>query len=189
MAFAKGARVTIVHGRTGKGVSGTVFWTGPNKYGSGERLGLRGDDGETYWSTDEDVEAATGAPPVLEAGPSFNKGDRVAFTQGGLECAGTVFWTGDSRNGPGQRIGIKDDANPDEAVWLDSRQARALTDEPLSASPAPRASATPSRASSEDDDGAVSIGAPISLDELPEPPPMDDGYADQWADEDDDAGW
>ena len=55
----KGTRVTIIGGRRGKGQSGSVFWTGKNKWGDGDRLGVRGDDGETYWVSDVDAEVET----------------------------------------------------------------------------------------------------------------------------------
>ena len=51
----KGTRVTIIGGRRGKGQSGSVFWTGKNKWGDGDRLGVSGDDGETYWVNDVDA--------------------------------------------------------------------------------------------------------------------------------------
>ncbi|MBT3220611.1 MAG: hypothetical protein HN348_16115, partial [Proteobacteria bacterium] len=71
----KGTRVRIVKGRNGIDQTGTVFWEGPNKFGSGTRLGIEGDNGQTYWIPTDNVEelgaaAATAAPeePVLERG-------------------------------------------------------------------------------------------------------------------------
>ena len=73
----KGTRVRIKSGRNGKGETGEIFWKGPNKWGEGERFGIRGDNGETYWVAEKDVEPHSGSAPEPEAGPSFAKGDRV----------------------------------------------------------------------------------------------------------------
>ena len=53
--YNKGARVKIIRGRSGVGVSGEIFWKGDSRYSDGERLGIRGDDGETYWIDDGDA--------------------------------------------------------------------------------------------------------------------------------------
>lgn len=175
----KGARVTIVRGRQGVGVSGEIFWKGPNKYGEGDRFGIRGDDGETYWISEEDVEPAAGPPPELEPGRAYEKGDRVAFSQGGRDGTGTVFWVGQSRHGPGQRLGVRDDApeGEDDAVWIDARLVRPLEEgEVVPSAPAAPAAPAPAADPAPDEDWA----APAGPDDLPEPPP-DDGYLDQWA--------
>ena len=124
----KGQRVRITGGRQGKDQTGTIFWKGPNKYGSGDRYGVRADDGETYWVSGDNVEATDAAAPPIDAGPTFAKGDRVAYKVRGEEGIGSVFWIGESRSGPGQRLGVRPDGS-DDAVWLDSRQARAATEE------------------------------------------------------------
>lgn len=179
----KGARVTITDGRQGKGVSGVIFWKGPNKWGEGERLGVRGDDGETYWVADADVEPATGAPPpVQDAGPTFAKGDRVRFKQGGREGTGSVFWTGESRQGPGQRLGIRDDDGEDP-VWIDARLAEALTDEPRSAMPP--GGRAPVHLGGDDEDAAPWVPS-LSEDELPPAAPWDDADVASFAADDDD---
>ncbi len=189
----KGTRVTITKGK-GTGVSGTIFWVGANKWGPGQRFGIRGDDGETYWAPEPDVEEAGGPAPEVEAGPTFAKGDRVGFKVGEREGTGTVFWTGDSRSGPGQRLGINDDSG-EEPVWLDSRFARALgADEPpMVESGVPGVGRDPAVAMPEYDGPAQEPPLPdseplASDDEAPPPVPYDDGYFDQLAatvDEDD----
>jgi hypothetical protein len=124
----KGDRVKITKG-PGKDTVGEIFWSGPNKWGGGERYGVRGDDGDTYWVNSADVEAASGPAPKVEAGREYAKGDRVAFKVRGREGTGSVFWIGDSRSGPGQRLGINDDDGED-AVWLDARFVQPLENEP-----------------------------------------------------------
>lgn len=165
----KGTRVTITGGGKGVGMHGIVFWKGPNKWGAGERLGVRADDGETYWVQDADVEEATGAPPPPE-GPRFEKGDRVAFEVGGRAGTGTVFWVGENRHGPGQRLGVRDDTPPadDDAVWLDARQAKPLSGEERT--PAP-----------DDEEEGVPPEYAVSLAELPPAPPLSDDEVETWA--------
>jgi hypothetical protein len=186
----KGTRVTITGGSSGRGVSGTVFWTGPNKYGEGERLGVRGDDGQTYWVSDDLVEPATAPPPKVDV-PRYEKGDRVSFEKGDGRGTGSVFWTGDNKYGPGQRLGVRDDApeGEDDAVWLDSRLVTRLDDD----APAPAARQRPPSAAGSappmPTDGPPepplpaddSWDAPAGADELPEGPPLDDPALDQWA--------
>lgn len=153
----KGQRVTIVKGRKGNGVSGTIFWIGDDKYNEGQkRLGVRGDDGETYWVSAANVEATDQPEPAPEA-PDYEKGDRVVFTQHGDEGFGEVFWVGPSKHGPGFRVGIK--LEGDEDLWLDSRQVRRLEEgEALPAvAPAP---------------ASVDPTAGVPLDG---PPPLEDG--------------
>ena len=166
--FQKGARVEIVDGRSGVGVSGEIFWKGESRYTDGERLGVRGDDGETYWVDDSEVQAATGEAPKQDAGPTFDKGDRVSFRDRGRDGTGTVFWIGQSRQGPGQRLGVRDDdaEGEDNAVWLDARLCKP------SDTPAPEGSERPARSSGR----STSSGA-----DIPPAPPMDDSMADSYA--------
>ena len=77
MKFDKGDRVQIKAGNTGAGVCGEVFWKGAKKWGSGDRLGVRGDDGQTYWIDEVAVEQATKQAPT-DPGVTFSKGDRVS---------------------------------------------------------------------------------------------------------------
>ena len=167
----KGARVTIISGK-GKDVSGEVFWKGENKWGPGERLGVRGDDGETYWVADSDVELAGGPAPVIEAGPTFDKGDRVSFTEGGEPGTGTVFWTGESKGGPGQRVGVRDDATED-AVWKDSRHCVLLEGD---ADPMPRRQDGPA-APMDGDVADIPWEDPLDVDDGPPAAPWDDADA------------
>ena len=124
----KGQRIKITSGDdTGK--MGTVFWTGEDRYRGGLRLGVRGDDGETYWINESDVEKTDAPEPPPPPSETFERDDRVRFRNRGEEGTGTVFWTGESRRG-GQRLGIRDDRDPDgEAIWLDARFAKALSPE------------------------------------------------------------
>lgn len=192
----KGARVRIVGGRQGKGQLGNIFWKGPDKFNGGERFGVKADDGETYWVSERDVEEATGAPPAKPAasggpsaspaaatGESFQKGDRVAFSAGGREQQGQVFWTGPSKSGGGQRLGIKPE-DGGETVWLDARFARpAGTAAPTGAHPdGPRPA--PGRF---DDDESPPWTPPLAADELPEAPPWDDDAIARFGAEDDEA--
>lgn len=169
----KGARVRITGGRNGVGVAGEIFWKGPNKWGKGDRFGIRGDDGETYWVSESDVEASEGPAPEPEPGPTFSKGDRVAFRAGGREGTGSVFWIGENKRGPGQRLGIRDDApeGEDDAVWIDARFARPLEGE----------SSAPGSPASWDDPAADEEIPPAAAYDMP---PVSDGPVrdDSWVD-------
>lgn len=119
----KGTRVVVIGGRKAKGVTGTVFWTGPDQYSDGLRVGVRGDDGETYWLRAEQVEALEADD---DAGPAanaeiFEKGDRVSWEAEGEALEGEVFWIGENKFGPGQRLGVRDAGG--EAHWLDAVRA------------------------------------------------------------------
>lgn len=190
----KGTRVKIIRGN-GKDQVGTVFWTGKDKYNGGLRLGVRGDDGETYWVSETDCETSDAEVPV---GETFDKGDRVRFRNRGTEGYGTVFWIGQSRNGPGQRLGIRDDADPEEAVWLDARFAELLAEGEGPPPPDPPArgrgrggsggGGRGGRSYSSDDEMPADYAAPVSSSEMPAPPPMDDSWIDQMAGQADEYG-
>lgn len=196
MTYDKGARVEIKPNNNGAGVCGEVFWKGEKKWGDGERLGVRGDDGETYWIDDDCVEATdkTTAPP--DPGNTYSKGDRVTFKSRGQEGRGTVFWIGDSRNGPGQRLGIKDDAGED-AVWLDARFAIPLSADDDNGPPPQSGGGSYGGGSygggnqSNDDDDDYN-GAPWTPSDdpskMPAPPPIDDSFADSYAASQEDDG-
>lgn len=173
----KGARVRITGGRQGKGKTGEIFWKGPNKWGEGERFGVRGDDGETYWVADRDVEVCSESAPEPEAGPTFAKGDRVRFQRRGVEGTGTVFWIGESKNGPGQRLGVRDDAadGEDDAVWIDARLCEVLDGD----GPPPRSA--PARLSQGSHDDEVPPAQSYEMPPLDDGPPLDDAYAESWA--------
>lgn len=134
----KGERVEITGGRDGVGQIGEIFWKGPNKFGPGDRYGVRADDGATYWVVEADIQRS-GAPAAVPAdtGETYAKGDRVRVTQRGVEHVGNVFWLGDSKAG-GQRLGIKPDTG-EEAIWIDARFVQRLEG---GAAPAPRAPAS-----------------------------------------------
>lgn len=116
----KGARVRITGGRKAVGTTGTVFWLGPNKWGEGERAGIEGDDGETYWITVQHLEPTDDAPPEVEVP---EKGDTVRFELEGVEVEGVVFWTGPAKSGRGTRLGVRDPSG--EAHWIDARKVLA----------------------------------------------------------------
>ncbi len=106
-------------------MTGTVFWEGENQWGEGTRLGIEGDDGETYWINSENVEILDAeqdeGPP---APPSLKRGDRVVWGSEDLPRSGEVFWVGESRTG-GQRVGIRDASDPEgEAIWRNASQVR-----------------------------------------------------------------
>lgn len=196
MKFNKGDRVQIEPGNKGEGVCGEVFWKGPKKWGEGERLGVRGDDGETYWIDDDCVSPSNKSAPVQEPGDTFSKGDRVSFKSRGRTGRGSVFWIGESRNGPGQRLGINDDDGED-AVWLDARFAEALSpDEDDQGSGGGYGGAGTgggyggAASGGSSDDADIPWTPPLDPGNIPTPPPMDDSMADTWAanQEDDDGG-
>ena len=201
----KGSRVRIKTGPQ-TGVMGSIFWTGKDKYRGGMRFGIRGDDGETHWVSESDVEPTDAPEPEIEQGETFDKGDRVEFKNRGNTGTGTVFWTGDSRQG-GQRLGVRDDADPDNAVWIDARFCTRTS------VPAPEGGGGGRRSRDSGSRGADSGGGDWGADEhfvdnsleaaqagmdvrVPEPPaelggpPIDDGYYDSLAssiDDDDDS--
>ena len=209
MKFNKGDRVQIKPGNNGEGVCGEVFWKGTKKWGDGERLGVRGDDGETYWIDDDCVSPSDKSAPVPEPGDTFSKGDRVSFKSRGRQGRGTVFWIGESRNGPGQRLGIDDDDGED-AVWLDARFAKALSpdddDRDAGGGYGGPASGGGSGGSASggsygggsyggagrSDEAEIPWTPPLDPGSLPAPPPMDDSMIDSCAasqDDEDGGAW
>lgn len=62
----KGTRVKIAKGKSGVGQRGVVFWSGPSKFGTGQRIGVRTDAGEKVWTTPQDV--------VVEGGSGHDSG-------------------------------------------------------------------------------------------------------------------
>ncbi len=128
----KGTRVRIVKGRKGKGQTGTMFWEGPNKWGEGTRIGIQGDDGETYWiNTDNVAELSKDDPDYVpdDPGADLSKGMRVRWEKDGDVGEGVVIWLGENKRGPGTRVGVKDDAL-DDAVFMDARFVTAIDDAP-----------------------------------------------------------
>lgn len=171
----KGTRVRIVKGRNGVNQAGTVFWEGPNKYGSGTRLGIEGDDGQTYWIATEYVEEIADAVAAVVEEPTLERGMRVQWQRGEETGTGEVFWLGTNKRGPGTRVGVRDDVTQD-AVWL---PASCCT--PSDASAAKENRPSPGRAPTRTDDDMPPM-APLpqdidaSSDELPPMAPLpDDG--------------
>ena len=159
----KGARVRVARGRKSQGVEGTVFWEGPNKYGEGTRLGIKDAGGETHWvsaehvdlldaAEGEDAEQAKAAP----AGPGpdaslLQKGARVGWDGG----AGTIFWVGQNKFGPGLRLGVTGD--DEQKHWLDAAEVQVLE-------------------AAEDGDVGVGDDSGGSGGSLPPPPEDDEGF-------------
>jgi len=56
----KGTQVRIVRGKA-RGQQGTVFWSGPSRYGPGLRLGITTADGTKVWAAADQVQPADGA--------------------------------------------------------------------------------------------------------------------------------
>jgi hypothetical protein len=79
-SIEKGSRVEIVGGRSGQGAKGEVFWVGPSQYGPGERYGVRGDDGETYWVDGRHVVPEGGQELEITAEGQPLKGKRLVLT-------------------------------------------------------------------------------------------------------------
>jgi hypothetical protein len=159
----KGTRVVVVGGRKAKGVTGTVFWTGPDQYGDGLRLGVRGDDGETHWLNAEHVDKldASDDPGPAEP-PDVDKGAWVSFQAGGETLEGEVFWIGENKFGPGLRLGVRD--ADDETHWLDAVQVKVINAPagPAGAAPPPEPGDAPPPPGPEDEP---------PLPDLEEPPP------------------
>ena len=170
MGFAKGDRVKVVGGRKSMGVTGVIFWIGDNKYGEGQRFGVRGDDGETHWVPEEHCEATQEVMEVPE-GPALEKGDRVQWSEDDRSFEGSVFWLGPNKFGPGTRVGVKDDDG--ETHWFDSRRLTRL-DEAIAPSPHPDGPAPEGPGFDGPDEGAGFGGGPASWEEAP---PVDDAWA------------
>lgn len=174
-SFSKGDRVRITGGRQGVGLTGEVFWKGPNKYGPGERLGVRGDDGQTYWTTDSDVEPSDSRLDPTP-GEQFDRGARVRFQRDGTMLRGEVFWTGQSRNGPGQRLGVRVEGE-EEPTWIDARFVKA-DDQP---SPAVSTPADDQPGDDQPADEMPSDWAPaLDMGDMPPAPPLDDALIDAY---------
>ena len=168
MAFTKGARVKVIGGRKSMGVTGTIFWIGDNKYGEGQRFGIRGDDGETHWVPEEHCEGTSETMEVPEA-PELSKGDEVTWMDGEMLLSGHVFWLGPNKYGSGTRAGVKDPQG--ETHWFDTRRLQRAEGASSQVAPAP-ASAPPDAGGSRFDQPAA-FGAPAWDDG----PPMDDAWA------------
>ncbi|MCA9570148.1 MAG: hypothetical protein KC656_20020 [Myxococcales bacterium] len=183
----KGDRVQITGGRQGRGKSGSIFWKGPNKFGPGDRFGVKGDDGATYWVLEADVRPASGDAPEAPPERTFEKGARVQLQHEGQQVTGHVFWTGQSKVG-GQRLGVR--TEPDEAtVWIDARYV-----EPAEGGAAPEARSGPQRdsapAPTHGDDDVADIPHDYGYGDAsmaPEPP-VDDDMA-SWASDEEDIPW
>ncbi len=121
----KGSRVRILKGK-GKEQEGTVFWTGANNYGPGIRLGVRNDEGDTFWVNEDQVEVIEGevadVSPAKPDGAALEKGGRVRWSQDG-GGTGVVFWVGESKGGS-LRVGIKTDEDG-ETVWMFADRVKA----------------------------------------------------------------
>jgi len=134
----KGTRVKVFQGRKAPiGTTGIIFWIGDNKYGEGKRIGLEGDNGETYWVPMDDVEATTEVNEVEASGPEPAKGSNVKWGREGEESFGTVFWFGAAKNGRGNRIGVNDQHG--ETHWFNAKQVTVVDELPAVDEPEPAA--------------------------------------------------
>jgi len=133
----KGTRVKVFKGRKAVGTTGVIFWIGDNKYGDGKRIGLEGDDGETYWLPMENVQETTEAAADEPTGPEPTKGSKVRWGSGDTEGFGTVFWFGAAKNGRGNRVGVNDAHG--ETHWFNAKQVTVIDalPEPTAAPAAP----------------------------------------------------
>jgi hypothetical protein len=159
-----------------------VFWVGEDRYRPDlKRIGLKGDDGQTYWLSAENVEKTDAKEPEYEPSEMPQRGDRVRYRLGEDEGVGEVFWTGESKRGPGWRVGVKD--GDGEAVWLDARQVIGIETgeaQQAPARPAPEGAPIAFEEAPFDDDAPpmlvedAPVGAPPPMDEPPplEAPPM-----------------
>lgn len=124
MTLKKGDRIKVIKGRKAKDVVGTIFWFGDNKFGEGKRLGIEGDDGETYWVPEDYVEPTKDEAPEVEPP---EKGARVRFEFQGVMVEAEVFWSGPSKSGRGHRVGVKDGEG--EPHWLDARKVEIVVED------------------------------------------------------------
>ena len=94
-------------------VRGAISWVGPNRYGSGYRYGIKGDDGGTHWC-DEDAVTPESAP--VPGKDEVQKGSRVKIIKGphaGVE--GDVFTAGAAG-----RFGVR--ADDEETYWANKAE-------------------------------------------------------------------
>jgi hypothetical protein len=124
----KGTRVKVFKGRNAVGTTGVIFWIGENKYGDGKRIGLEGDDGQTYWLPMENVQETSEVAEAENTGPEPKKGSKVRWGSGETEGFGTVFWLGAAKNGRGSRVGVNDAHG--ETHWLSAKQVTVIDDLP-----------------------------------------------------------
>lgn len=132
-AVEKGTRVRVIGGRKHKDKVGSVFWEGPDKFREGgTRFGLHCDDGETVWIRSDFCEALEASDPAFAIpqpeGPAPEKGTRVCWSDDEGKHSGEVFWTGEAKNGPGIRLGIRHDET-EEAIWRDARTVEVVVND------------------------------------------------------------
>jgi hypothetical protein len=170
----KGTRVKVYKGRNAVGTTGVIFWIGDNKFGDGKRIGLEGDDGQTYWLPMENVQETSEASTVEDSGPEPVKGSKVRWGSGETEGFGTVFWFGAAKNGRGNRVGVNDAHG--ETHWFSAKQVTVIDDLPdapvapsITAAPdmpeGPSWDHAPDYGDAEDDEGPP----PVWNDNAPEP--------------------
>ncbi len=174
----KGTRVKVVRGRKGVGKTGVIFWIGENKYGDGKRIGLEGDDGETYWIPMDDVEETSEVAATTHVGPEASKGSKVKWGPEGEESYGTVFWFGAAKNGRGNRIGVNDQHG--ETHWFNTKQVTVIDDLPEVAEPEP----APAADMPDMPDGPSWDHAPDYGDEDQDAPVPASGVESTWDDDD-----
>ena len=166
------------------GMTGLIFWIGDNKYGEGKRIGLQGDDGETYWIPMDDVQPSAEVQQTESSGPEPTKGANVKWGREGGEKFGTVFWLGPAKNGTGNRIGVNDQGG--ETHWLSARQVSVIDSLPAHDEP-PSSASSPVADAPDMPDGPTWDSAPDygdSEDDAP-PPVWNDSAAEPVWDDDD----
>ena len=130
-------RGTLVHIARGPhaGTSGEVFWTGPDRFRGGQRLGIRALSGQTLWVHASAVEPAPSPPADLPPalGPTFLLSDLVCVCYRGQVLQAPVAWVSDPDDTSGQRIGLYADrpGAGDEPLWMSARELAPAPTEPM----------------------------------------------------------
>lgn len=132
MGIQNGARVLVVRGRH-SGTSGAVFWTGPDRFRGGARLGVRTDRGSTYWVHESEVEAAKTAS-TLTFGPPFKQYDQICVRYRGKLYNAQVAWTAALASEAGRRVGL-DLPGSDAPTWLNTQELAPIGLLPMPAAP------------------------------------------------------
>jgi len=168
----KGTLVEVTGGKAPRGVQGSVFWTGPDRYDEGTlRIGIKTDAGETFWLSEHDVRAVDGAEPgaapaprpagaaapaapaaaprpAAAASPTVAGPDGPAPDKGAevrwATGTGTVFWYGPSKFGDGMRVGVEDASGAKH--WLDAAEVTVTGQAPPRAARPPRPADDPDEA-------------------------------------------
>lgn len=118
MEVVKGRKVPI-------GTVGTVFWVGEGGFDGDRRLGIEGDDGETYWTAASNCVRTHRAPVRVEPPP---KGAKVRFEDDDGLHFGVVFRTGTETAENGYRVGVR--CSDHQTRWVAPGRLLVLTGDP-----------------------------------------------------------